>query len=609
MNNTTNIHRLLNVVDCMKDVLQVSTEDKITKDGFIGFISCMNYLFGIHNVSYKISYDKIHSNTQLYNKMNPIEFIINKTNHTNDEELYLIPYNILYSIQDSGISPIRFSNSITNIITPGSYIDPCKRSNIGILDNLNTNITESEFKLLGFNNIVNLTTTQQIDNSCLISISIKNGTVINTIINNKFKPIAGDINYFKGNSIKNNWFNNNTITSTNMIIGISYILCKELGDTMQAYYLKRLHEKEIYKNKVALFTGDKLLTLRCRLFRVPVILSSTSKGISTCNFYPATNSMTSSMKDVYYNQLLNHNNNVIVFINDAIKSKEILINKQLITINDNIETILKDIIANVNMIMDMIKLLDTNDMNYEEYRILLQSLSAFHMFYKIDNKYVLYDNIYKIFPVYNGKLGAIKDIIFESNKTLNELILEHVIPEQKGGSYKDINIVIDESKDFRIDREYGEEEYNDAINVIVCRNIYVILRDDIYKIKNNEKDKLIDIYLQTEDIYNILYHYFSYVGGVITRDSFLIYLINKYLNSNFKDYPISEFVKDYNVAANEIQEEIRKEEEDAFKEIDEMLDMVVKLNKRNKTRYNKRKLVNVYGGKKGGKTRKIKWYK
>ena len=609
MNSTIGIHSLLNYIDSIKDALQVPTEDKITKDGMIGFLYCMNYLFGTNNLSYKASYDKIHTNTQLYNKMNPIGFRIKRLINDIDKNTYLIPYDIKYAIQDSGISPKKYNNTITNIITPGSYIDPCKRSNKGIIDNLNTIINESEFKLIGFSNVVKLSTTYQANNSCLISILLKNSTNISTLINNKFKPIGGDIDYFKGNSTKNKWFNNNIVSSTNITIGISYILCKELGDTMQSYYLKRLHEQEIYKNKVSLFTGDKLLTLRCRLFRVPVILSSISKDEYVCNFYPGTNSMTDSMKAVYYNQLMNHNNTVIENIHNVIINTEFIINTLLIKVNDNIETLLKNIIENINMVMDILKVLNTSDINYEEYRVLLQSLEAIHLFRKIGDKYSLHDNIIKLFPVYDNKLGTIKDIIAESKKTVSELILEHVIPEQKGGSYENIHIELDESKDFRIDREYGEE-YDDELNTILCRKIYVILKDDIYKVKEDDKNNLIDILLQTYSIFNILYHYFSYTGGLIIRDHFLKDLINKYLDNHFKDYPISEFVKDYNDVADEIHEEEQKEEEETMKYIDDVLSMInkhnTKLNIYKNTRSNKRKLINVYGGKRKNKTIKKK---
>lgn len=606
MNTSKNIHQLLNIIDCMKDVIHVSTAYKMNKQALTGFALCIQYLFSSNNISYMSGYSKVHINTQLFNKMNPIEFTIKKLNNDINKFISVIPYNITYAIQDSGMSPIRYNNSIINIITAGSYIDPCPRNNLGILDNLNTTITESEFKLLGFNNVVQLNTFQQADNNCLISILLKNGTYINTIINNKFKPIAGDINYFKGNSIKNNWFNNNTISDTNINIGVSYILCKELGDTMQAYYFKRLNDKEIYKNKTSLFTCDKLLTLRCRLFRIPVILTSSSKDEYICKFYPGTNSMTDSMKAVYYNQLINHNNTVVENIQNVIIDTEFKINTLLIKVNNNIKNFLNNIIANINQIMDIIKIINTSDMNYEEYRILLESLSAIHLFRKIDDKYVLHDNISKLFPVYDNKMGTIKDIIFESNKTLNELFLSQ-ITEQTGGSYENLHIEIEEKKDFRIDREYGEE-YDDELNIILCRKIYIILKDNIYKVKNDEKDKLNNIVFKTYTIFNILYHYFSYAGGLITRDSFLKDLIIKYLDNHFIDYPISQFVKDYKNISDEIHQEEEKEEEEKMKDLLYVLNMLDKYNKKGyvlaMTRNNKRKLVNVYGGRKKNKTHK-----
>jgi len=94
-----------------------------------------------------------------------------------------------------------------------------------------------------------------------------------------FKP---DDAVFQGNNVKNafikeHWENPAKLSDIKM-----YVLAKELGDTMQAIWLKQAIDKsgsDLPPNETAMLTSDKILWMRCLMHDVPCI--HMNKGIPT----------------------------------------------------------------------------------------------------------------------------------------------------------------------------------------------------------------------------------------------------------------------------------------------------------------------------------------
>ena len=94
-----------------------------------------------------------------------------------------------------------------------------------------------------------------------------------------YKP---DDDVFKGNNVKNafikeHWKNPAKLPDIKM-----YVLAKELGDTMQAMWLKQAIDKsggELPPGETAMLTSDKILFLRCLIHDIPCIIPE--KGIPT----------------------------------------------------------------------------------------------------------------------------------------------------------------------------------------------------------------------------------------------------------------------------------------------------------------------------------------
>jgi len=189
---------------------------------------------------------------------------------------------------DCGDGPDKLFKEHTLVITPGSILDPGYRdknhkslydapikekSSISkdVLKDLDLSRAVQSIEFLGSDHgkySFNITTHLP-------------GYTNNTYTFDKqtFKP---DDAVFQGNNVKNafikeHWENPAKLSDMKM-----YVLAKELGDTMQAIWLKQAIDKsgsDLPLNETAMLTSDKILWLRCLMHDVPCI--HMNKGIPT----------------------------------------------------------------------------------------------------------------------------------------------------------------------------------------------------------------------------------------------------------------------------------------------------------------------------------------
>lgn len=265
------LHKVLNRIDVEKDAVKCI---KKISEGLAFFRQIADMLFGKiggYDATYSQIEDKIEKITETsvgYPRM---------YNTDNKYESNLLPDFISHSIQDSGLSPIFFNKDIIFVINPGSFLDPCKRTwdeytELYGFDKVLTK--ENTFNIVQLP-VNNLHCKQLKDNKYEFVIDFGFKTIY-TLFDSGLLPVNTDaIEYFsiRGNSAKNEWFNKNKIDEHDK--GRLLILCKELGDTLQALYAKFFIMEQLYsnRNKLCLFTCDKLLARRCQLLGVPVILN------------------------------------------------------------------------------------------------------------------------------------------------------------------------------------------------------------------------------------------------------------------------------------------------------------------------------------------------
>jgi len=229
------------------------------------------------------------------NKKNKNSSIIEETN----PYITKLPNNIKYVIHDSGYNPLQhFSKIVSCAINPGSYIDPGKRSNLSekkcTLEGYDIEITQEMFNKMGFPHIKGfigvkkdndeLECTLKLD-SGIEFISIRTKDFEHKYGSTKFKlngtPIELDIkdDFFKGNTIKNKFFNDNFNQKFSLISfmqvpidpiilkGLLYALCKELGDTLQVLYMYISCGGKPTPD-FCMFTSDKTVLARCKMLSI-----------------------------------------------------------------------------------------------------------------------------------------------------------------------------------------------------------------------------------------------------------------------------------------------------------------------------------------------------
>lgn len=500
------VHSQITIFDIRKDAYGILKQPL--------FIKCINELYGtkpLLNESElenkikelrKMGFSKIIPNTR---------FQINVLRFDQDPNLDLLPNSVKYAIHDNGIDPTEYNHNLKIIWNPGSYLDPANRTKQCDI-HYHTPLNNTHFSYLGLDAIEYMTP-EVSANSSEYSINIKFTFDTQPI---KFKFNAVSLNskntntgkYLLGNNCKNNWFRTNTtITNKNVIEGKKYILCKEIGDTLQAYYAYLfIHTRKLDPNSVCLFTSDNIITLRCRLLGVPVITLDHAKyneGVYESFYFPLPGIITPAMQKLYLSNCLDHNNSVIDHLKKILGGKEVyakLDASHPLHLHPSVHMFLRKYIQKIEAINSKLKSTDTTYYTIMEYKNLMNKYSAPHLIYINNDTYYLYTTI-------------VKNMYFT---TEGKTLLEYLSVQSGGGNTTPFL----SPKSFLYATNPNESFENYLPDKQLKRLLFLMFQ------KTNKS--VYDAIMHTESLYNILCHSFNYIGKVFLREDFLVPIVNLY---------------------------------------------------------------------------------
>lgn len=526
---STSLHIMLNRIDVEKDAIR--SDVPIHKDTLKTFDLYADELFGSLPVD---SYDKsLYYITTLIKNFQSREsncVKINNYKQNKDKIIYTLPSNIAYGIQDAGKSPTKFNPYITLITTPGSYIDPCSRSKESLNFGFDFILNRNDFKSIGFPLIYKLIPSLDKLKNCNIQIEENNNVkFIDATFNAGFEGISGDKTYFKGNPYKNDLFNT-TIVNKNE--GYKLILCKELGDTLQAYYgTKFISIAKIDKNSICLFTNDALLTLRCQILFLPVLYNVMRDRIDKYFYYnPVMATIQTEFINLWKENIIRNNNDVINSIKNVLSRRLFsMINGKLVHLSKSSKmyVLLNNMIKEIHhyttlFIKNNVSFTDLE--HFRKYTCLFQAISIF-------NGIVLNSCAKHLFINYSDEKYAFP--------TSFESFLHEVYKYQSGGGGIDgenaIVLDYDIPKCDYIDID-SDEEHEPRINT----------QHEIHKqltLLHPDKSPN-ELCVINDNINSLLCHYFDFIGESTYHSEFVTYILELY-DSNNLNVSFLEFEKQY----------------------------------------------------------------
>ncbi len=530
-NKLRELHIKLNRFDVQKDA---KVNDCFIKHKNINlFLECADTLFG--KLTNYTETEKTLSDDIF--KLTPVKsYKISKLVHYNLFFHNKLPAKVTHAFQDAGCSPSAFSDNIQNIITPGSYIDTASKEKGNLYFGFDISLTLINFHEIGFESIRLLRAElNDVNKTCIIKLKLildKNEIILNVKFDSKFTPIEGHINYFQGNCTKNEWFNNNP-TKTKLE-GMIYILMKELGDTIQAYYAKLYLDtlEDRFRDTCCLFTPDYILRLRCILLKVPVVTKDYKDKNEKC-FYDDTNkSMADEIKKMHLENTVAHNSANISIISQIIENYYYYEDTKKIKINIQVINYLKNIINALKMINTNITNITHNKV--EEYRKIILRYKSSFLFTK---EFKIYPSVKYLFPGLQDK----NDPIAKINMLFGEKIISLIA--SKGGMNKIKNYPKNEL--YNIDLE-NYNIYNQKINELMENNNSDALKLCLFYNFSKIETEYNVIINNVEDLYNILYNYYDYMAMTSVNDDFIMKVIEKYKDNSLFEFTFEEFESFFN---------------------------------------------------------------
>lgn len=278
-----------------------------------------------------------------------------------------LPEVINSAFIDAAFNVQEIRPGVQEILTPGSYIDPATRNsfgkpNVSVWDGPvgfneeDKQLRKSIFNLLGLNTqpLFSVDSFQGItgaDKSMEIKLRYSNnGTSIDYVTTRDAnqKTSEGDATgiYCDGNKLKNDWFTENAAAAVTDE-AVLWLLMKELGDTLQVIYAK-LYMGGAPDQRVCLFSPDRTVLIRSRMFGVPIcykhvvdVEEKIWENLGQCTYYYPdfdTRSSFINIMKTYYDQCVNHNNNVKNMIVAALIRSEIEVGGTTLPIIGSIRT-------------------------------------------------------------------------------------------------------------------------------------------------------------------------------------------------------------------------------------------------------------------------------
>ena len=361
-----------------------------------------------------------------------------------------------------------------------------------------------------------------------------NCKLVDVDFDNKMKAIVGDTLYFQGNSFKNTLINNKITNkdTTNLLI-----LCKELGDTLQAYYGRKFIEDGLATQKnICLFTNDRMLMYRCQLLHVPVVFSTKrDKTTKVFYFHPVIDEMQAEFINMYREQLASHNESVVTHINRILAQQFFLtMNGRTIRFDNSsssseIATVLRKLIEEINYYTQYCLNANIRWTNINHYRRLIEVFYAVHMFYgnvliTIPDLFIRHSDSFVLPTSYHRFLAA-------------------VAATQVGGSdgsaprlFFDTLGLRTPSFDFMAEIDPQMEDYTET-RIFYSHELFTQL------IRRFMDKTIVEICVTTSNIGNLLYHYFGYAARSSWNSDFLAKIVDLYYSEKGLDLSLVEFEK------------------------------------------------------------------
>ena len=496
------LHKWLTRVDIEKDHKELTTRGQIYAR------QIANAHFGkldIFEAEYKKACSQVNQTTCTSFGQ---EYFINTNNIRYNN--YTNLQHIKRGFYDAGLSPLEFSDRITILLTPASYLDPASKT------------WSPEFpEPFGFDMVISKSVfaTANIPASSLHSwFNERTGEALfqidfgfsqlRPLFNSSLSGVNDDALLFfsRGNGKKREWFDDpyalHYKSCSKDQTALLYIACKEMGDLLQAYYAKEYLTKRHYmqRKEVSLFTNDKLMVRRCQLYGVPVVLTTKVKLQNTytqCYYIvPAMDHVAKDMLAYYRGYIKNTNDTCIRIIKTMIDDgKYKLRNGQYVQVSS-------ELASELHRICSLIHKRTVEFMSHEfDYRYM-----TLEEFRQISCEYIATD----IFDKRQGIFHNMPDSLFVQTRDSELTRLKTII--QTGGGISDVHFDMSiESTDFTNIRWIREDEEGDMLEHYSLQIIVLNIFYNRLKLRYPEKSRD-ELCFHACDVYAVFRIYFNYIG-------------------------------------------------------------------------------------------------
>ena len=466
----TELHRLINVFDAKKDAFHASTKinQGTPRDNLYSAITSMvgtntyNHLGTDSDLKALEDYvlpslDKIKAgsasafSTTLGEAPTPISMLKSNVQLI----VPIIPEEIVNAIVDAAADPKQYNNNISIVETPSQFSDPGTRPHPEFYfprDDTPKTINLSDYGFAPnstftarFNHADKpITATIVIvlnDNTITVAID-RNGKY--TFININGKDYAyDDIQAFAGNPTKNAFINGmNNKNPLDVLFSIVYVLCKEIGDTIQVLMLIYLLVEELNTSNTLIFTPDIVFAMRCRIVYIPCLLKKMVANSVYRSLLHYTGKVDEqdqliAINKCYKNQCKSQNTGIITLIGRLIIVGQFSLGGSDIPLTEKGKAYLQTIIAEIGAANDRINALDET-IDKTEFRLKCSENIAFNLFGKSGTNVVFKPNmsIKQLFPTKDGNnLSFGAGFAYELKAHNNGLRGGSLTKKYKGGGF------------------------------------------------------------------------------------------------------------------------------------------------------------------------------
>ncbi len=240
---------------------------------------------------------------------------------------------------------------------------------------------------------------------------------------------------------------------------------------------------------------------------------------------------------MYFGNVKTYNESIIKIMTDVIKKNEFYLYNVKVTINENINNFLGEIISYIeqnNRDLEATQLESFE--NIEKYRrYIYEHFKCMLPFGKVNEDYYLYDSMAYISNISLHN----KDIIRSSGNTIGEIIRS--MSTMIGGA-GEILIYNNEPEIYKINFK-NKIEYSNYIDELMTENVGYANKVCIYYnlLKKYHDEKTIFNYLQ--NIYRHLHMFQNYIGITIANDGFIQIMIQLYEENKLQTMLFSDLEK------------------------------------------------------------------